>query len=80
MYNILEGTAEAENVLFRDDDAETGFVLTPDLCVPPLRLFLTPLTQFILDLERHIQQMGSKNPLSALPPRPSPGPFPPFSA
>ncbi|GAA6003012.1 hypothetical protein JCM10207_001944 [Rhodosporidiobolus poonsookiae] len=31
VYNILEGTAEAENVLFRDDDPETGFVLTPDL-------------------------------------------------
>ncbi|GAA5896334.1 hypothetical protein JCM6882_000987 [Rhodosporidiobolus microsporus] len=31
VYNILEGTAEAENVLFRDDDFETGFVLTPDL-------------------------------------------------
>lgn len=31
VYNILDGTAEAENVLFRDDDPETGFVLTPDL-------------------------------------------------
>ncbi|GAA5826532.1 hypothetical protein JCM11251_002413 [Rhodosporidiobolus azoricus] len=31
VYNILDGTAEAENVLFRDDDLETGFVLTPDL-------------------------------------------------
>ncbi|GAA5971218.1 hypothetical protein JCM11641_004191 [Rhodosporidiobolus odoratus] len=31
VYNILEGTAEAENVLFRDDDPETGFALTPDL-------------------------------------------------
>ncbi|GAA5854071.1 hypothetical protein JCM8547_008214 [Rhodosporidiobolus lusitaniae] len=31
VYNILEGMAEAENVLFRDDDPETGFVLTPDL-------------------------------------------------
>lgn len=33
VYNILDGTAEAENVLHRDDDPETGFVLTPDLCV-----------------------------------------------
>lgn len=33
VYNILDGTAEAENVLYRDDDPETGFVLTPDLCV-----------------------------------------------
>ncbi|GJN91129.1 hypothetical protein Rhopal_004147-T1 [Rhodotorula paludigena] len=31
VYNILDGTAEAENVLHRDDDVETGFVLTPDL-------------------------------------------------
>ncbi|CEQ42269.1 SPOSA6832_04088 [Sporobolomyces salmonicolor] len=31
VYNILEGTAEAENVLLRDDDPQTGFVLTPDL-------------------------------------------------
>ncbi|GAA6048423.1 hypothetical protein JCM3770_003751 [Rhodotorula araucariae] len=31
VYNILDGTAEAENVLYRDDDPETGFVLTPDL-------------------------------------------------
>ncbi|BGP40792.1 hypothetical protein JCM10449v2_004757 [Rhodotorula kratochvilovae] len=31
VYNILEGTAEAENVLYRDDDPDTGFVLTPDL-------------------------------------------------
>ncbi|GAA5911900.1 hypothetical protein JCM5296_006639 [Sporobolomyces johnsonii] len=31
VYNILEGMAEAENVLLRDDDPETGFVLTPDL-------------------------------------------------
>ncbi|GAA5967111.1 hypothetical protein JCM8115_000926 [Rhodotorula mucilaginosa] len=31
VYNILDGTAEAENVLHRDDNPETGFVLTPDL-------------------------------------------------
>ncbi|BGP56018.1 hypothetical protein JCM8202_005162 [Rhodotorula sphaerocarpa] len=31
VYNILDGTAEAENVLYRDDDPEQGFVLTPDL-------------------------------------------------
>ncbi|KAM0748509.1 scavenger mRNA decapping enzyme [Meredithblackwellia eburnea MCA 4105] len=31
VYNILDGLAEAENVLFRDDDPESGFVLTPDL-------------------------------------------------
>ncbi|BGP16946.1 hypothetical protein JCM10213_007391 [Rhodosporidiobolus nylandii] len=31
VYNILNGTAEAENVLYRDDDPENGFVLTPDL-------------------------------------------------
>jgi len=32
VYNILDGSAESENVLYRDDDPETGFVLTPDLC------------------------------------------------
>ncbi|KAK4051330.1 hypothetical protein OIV83_002814 [Microbotryomycetes sp. JL201] len=31
VYNILNGTSEAENVLLRDDDSESGFVLTPDL-------------------------------------------------
>ncbi|GAA5934726.1 uncharacterized protein JCM15063_003052 [Sporobolomyces koalae] len=31
VYGILDGTAEAENVLYRDDDPKTGFVLTPDL-------------------------------------------------
>ncbi|KAK4701682.1 m7GpppX diphosphatase, partial [Phenoliferia sp. Uapishka_3] len=31
VHNILEGKSEAENVLFRDTDPETGFVLTPDL-------------------------------------------------
>ncbi|BGP25295.1 scavenger mRNA-decapping enzyme DcpS [Rhodotorula toruloides] len=31
VYNILDGAAEAENVLYRDEDPETGFVLTPDL-------------------------------------------------
>ena len=38
VYNILDGTSEAENVLFRDTDPETGFVLTPDLQVRPLVL------------------------------------------
>ena len=33
VYGILEGTAEAENVLLRDDDPKIGFVLTPDLFV-----------------------------------------------
>lgn len=33
VYNILDGTAEAENVIHRNDDPETGFVLTPDLYV-----------------------------------------------
>lgn len=31
VYNILEGISEAENVVYRDEDPETGFVLTPDL-------------------------------------------------
>lgn len=31
VYNILDGKSEAENVIFRDDDPDTGFVLTPDL-------------------------------------------------
>ncbi|GAA6059489.1 hypothetical protein JCM10212_002232 [Sporobolomyces blumeae] len=31
VYNILDGTAEADNVLYRDDDPRDGFVLTPDL-------------------------------------------------
>lgn len=31
VYNILEGTSEAENVIHRDEDPESGFVLTPDL-------------------------------------------------
>ncbi|GAA5833787.1 hypothetical protein JCM5353_003316 [Sporobolomyces roseus] len=31
VYQIIEGTAEAENVLYRDDHPQNGFVLTPDL-------------------------------------------------
>lgn len=31
LYRILDGEAEVENVLYRDDNLETGFVLTPDL-------------------------------------------------
>ncbi|SGY13777.1 BQ5605_C010g05973 [Microbotryum silenes-dioicae] len=31
VYNILNGTSEAEHVILRDEDPETGFVLTPDL-------------------------------------------------
>ncbi|ORY87410.1 HIT-like domain-containing protein [Leucosporidium creatinivorum] len=31
VYNILDGTSEAENVILRDEDPESGFVLTPDL-------------------------------------------------
>ncbi|SCZ89640.1 BZ3500_MvSof-1268-A1-R1_Chr9g10512 [Microbotryum saponariae] len=33
VYNILNGTSEAEHVILRDEDPETGFVLTPDLYV-----------------------------------------------
>lgn len=29
--NILDGTSEAESVLYRDDDPKTGFVILPDL-------------------------------------------------
>lgn len=35
VYNILEGKAEAENVIYRDEDPESGFVVTPDLFVSP---------------------------------------------
>ncbi|KAI5477564.1 scavenger mRNA-decapping enzyme DcpS [Pseudohyphozyma bogoriensis] len=31
VYQILDGVSEAENVIYRDEDPETGFVLTPDL-------------------------------------------------
>ncbi|PWN18227.1 scavenger mRNA decapping enzyme [Microstroma glucosiphilum] len=31
VYNILEGKKEKENVLFRDEDPVTGFVILPDL-------------------------------------------------
>ncbi|KAM0789298.1 hypothetical protein ACM66B_000138 [Microbotryomycetes sp. NB124-2] len=31
VHNILNGTSEAENVILRDEDPESGFVLTPDL-------------------------------------------------
>ncbi|KNC47441.1 mRNA decapping enzyme [Thecamonas trahens ATCC 50062] len=31
VYNILEGKAEADRVIFADDDVDTGFVLLPDL-------------------------------------------------
>ncbi|KAK4057250.1 hypothetical protein OIO90_001747 [Microbotryomycetes sp. JL221] len=31
VYNILDGTKEADNVILRDEDPESGFVLTPDL-------------------------------------------------
>lgn len=30
VYNILEGLKERENVLFRDDDPDTGFIVLPD--------------------------------------------------
>ena len=50
VYNILDGLAETENILHRDIDPETGFVLTPDLFVlhPHLAsqpLLTDPLTQ-----------------------------------
>ena len=31
MYNILEGKAEAERVIYDDTDPENGFLLLPDL-------------------------------------------------
>ena len=31
VYNILDGTAESERVIFSDPDPETGFILVPDL-------------------------------------------------
>lgn len=30
IYNILSGLKETENVLFRDDDPDTGFIVLPD--------------------------------------------------
>ncbi|KAF9575272.1 hypothetical protein EC968_003624 [Mortierella alpina] len=30
VYNILQGVKETENVLFRDDDPDTGFIVSPD--------------------------------------------------
>ena len=31
VFNILDGKKEADKVLFKDDDKETGFVILPDL-------------------------------------------------
>ena len=31
MYNILEKKAETERIVFEDADADTGFVLLPDM-------------------------------------------------
>jgi len=31
IYNILEGSSEADRVILRDEDPDTGFVLVPDL-------------------------------------------------
>eukprot|EP00287_Rhodomonas_sp_CCMP768_P013040 CAMPEP_0196745176 /NCGR_PEP_ID=MMETSP1091-20130531/60456_1 /TAXON_ID=302021 /ORGANISM="Rhodomonas sp., Strain CCMP768" /LENGTH=299 /DNA_ID=CAMNT_0042091889 /DNA_START=67 /DNA_END=966 /DNA_ORIENTATION=- len=31
VYNIIDGEKEVERVLFRDDDADTGFILLPDM-------------------------------------------------
>jgi m7GpppX diphosphatase len=30
VHNILSGIEEAEKVLFRDDDPDTGFIIVPD--------------------------------------------------
>lgn len=30
VHNILKGLKETENVLFRDDDPDTGFIVSPD--------------------------------------------------
>lgn len=30
VYNILEGLKERENILFRDNDPDTGFIVLPD--------------------------------------------------
>lgn len=77
VYNILDGTAEAENVLFRDDDPETGFVLTPDLCALFVSLLLH-LYREILTPTLTAQQMGSENHVGDVPPRPLPRPLPPL--
>jgi m7GpppX diphosphatase len=31
VFNILDGRAEQDDVLYREKDAETGFLVTPDL-------------------------------------------------
>lgn len=33
VYNILDGKTEQEEILFRDNDPQTGFILIPDLYV-----------------------------------------------
>ena len=42
VYRILDGSAEAENVIYRDEDPESGFVVTPDLFVPSPSPFPPP--------------------------------------
>ena len=31
MYNILDKKTESERIIFEDNDAETGFILLPDM-------------------------------------------------
>ncbi|GAA5952853.1 hypothetical protein JCM3765_002986 [Sporobolomyces pararoseus] len=60
VYGILEGTAEAENVLYRDDDPKTGFVLTPDLKWD--QKTMTALYLLVLTQDRSIQSLRDLTP------------------
>ncbi|GAA5910478.1 uncharacterized protein JCM6883_003021 [Sporobolomyces salmoneus] len=60
VYGILEGTAEAENVLFRDDDPKNGFVLTPDLKWD--QKTMTSLYLLVLTQDRSIRSLRDLTP------------------
>ncbi|GAA5977140.1 hypothetical protein JCM5350_003232 [Sporobolomyces pararoseus] len=60
VYGILEGTAEAENVRFRDNDPKTGFVLTPDLKWD--QKTMTALYLLVLTQDRSIQSLRDLTP------------------
>ncbi|GAA5832611.1 hypothetical protein JCM3766R1_004264 [Sporobolomyces carnicolor] len=60
VYGILEGTAEAENVLLRDDDPKIGFVLTPDLKWD--QKTMTSLYLLVLTQDRSIRSLRDLTP------------------
>lgn len=56
VYRILDGTAEAESVVYRDNDPDSGFIMTPDLYVSNS----FDLAQF--SDTRHTQENGTRKP------------------